>query len=53
MTHTDVKPKCPYCGQVVQPWETSAIDDGDVYHIDCLAKSEEDAFFDRDMGLGD
>jgi hypothetical protein len=27
--------------------------DGEPHHFDCAAKSEDDAFFDRDMEFGD
>ena len=45
--------KCPWCGEPVHPWESSVTKDGDTYHSDCVAKEEDDAFFDRDMGFGD
>ena len=44
---------CPFCGKPVQQWETTVMKDGDVYHIDCAAKDEDDVFFDRDMEFGD
>lgn len=47
---TTMKPICQRCRNAVQPYQVGVQRDGDVLHIDCAAKEDDDVFFDAGFG---
>jgi hypothetical protein len=48
-----MKLTCPYCQEIVFPWQLTVFVEEENWHYECRLKEEDDIFFDRDMGFGD